>query len=81
MEAREAIELEDFQSQAEKEHWERHHAGKDPFPSEESANHFARMLHTGKIPTRHFDCGTLLDAYLCDYSEPGRPHWHLGHPL
>lgn len=56
-------------------------AGKVPYPSEEAANTVAVLAKRGKLfahrNNKHNPLG--IEAYLCEFSDPNEPHWHLGH--
>jgi hypothetical protein len=54
-------------------------AGKECFSSEESAVIVERMMKQGKIRKVLNERYNPMRAYRCPFSEPGKPHWHLGH--
>ena len=73
----------EFTSMRERECWERGCAGKDAYPTESAAASHALFLYRGNLRTRdripRQEWNFML-PYLCDFSEPENPHWHLRHP-
>ena len=73
----------EFNSEFEKEDWLRSCAGKQAFPTENSAIAFRKTMHEGKLGRRsilaHQDW-LDLDVYCCRWccSSDGSPNWHLG---
>lgn len=60
------------------EAYERACAGKDPFPSKNAAETFAKLMHQGRLTKTHHMTPqewASLEPYKCGFCEA----WHLGH--
>lgn len=72
------MDADDLQEQHRKDWYLRSCAGKDPFPTENSAQAYARLMLQGKVNGVESRPGVWLDVrpYACGICL----QWHLGHP-